>query len=196
MKIRGYDKANEEIKLEMTPMIDIVFQLLVFFIMTYKVTAMEGDYNIRMPSPGVEDTMEPETLEDFLQVRLVANAETRFLDRIEVTFGADQQTWNRSVYPVRRADPKVKLTKAQEQQNLQSRAVFTSLNQFVINVVGAGSGDPGSASEIEAEIEADVDLRYEDTVYAIEAISGYKDDNKKIVKLIEKIKFRDTSGGG
>lgn len=195
MKIRGYDKANEEIKLEMTPMIDIVFQLLVFFIMTYKVTAMEGDYNIRMPSPGAQETMQDELLEEILQVRLVANSENRFLDRIEVTYGPDQQTWRRDVYPVRREDPKVKLTKAQEQQNRESRAVFNSLNQFVINVVGGGSDDPGSASELEAEIEADTNLRYEDTVYAIEAISGYKDDNKKIIKLIEKIKFRDTSGG-
>lgn len=194
MKIRGYDKANEEIKLAMTPMIDIVFQLLVFFIMTYRVTAMEGDYNIRMPSAAVQPTIDEITLDEVLQVRLVANAETRFLERIEVTFGLEQKTWTRSTYPVR-ANKGEKLSRAQQQQNLESRKVFNSLNQFVINVVGAGSDDPGSSSEIEAEIEADVDLRYEDTVYAIEAISGYKDDNKKIVKLIEKIKFRDTTGG-
>ncbi len=193
MKIRGYDKQNEEIKLAMTPMIDIVFQLLVFFIMTYKVTAMEGDYNIRMPSAAAEPTMEIETLEDFLQVRLTANPENRFLDRIEVTFGPDQQTWVRSVYPARPGSPTGKLTAAELQQNLESRKVFNSLNQFVINVVGSGSGDPGSASEIEAEIEADADLRYEDTVYAIEAISGYRDDSRKIIKLIEKIKFRDSN---
>lgn len=194
MKIRGYDKENEEIKLAMTPMIDIVFQLLVFFIMTYKVTAMEGDYNIRMPSAAADPTMIEDVLEDFLQVRLVANPDNRFLDRIEVSYGVDQQTWARSVYPVRKAGSDTTLTAAEREQNRQSRAVFTSLNQFVINVVGTNSGDPGSGSEIEAEIEADPDLRYEDTVYAIEAISGYKDDQKRIIKLIEKIKFRDTAG--
>lgn len=193
MKIRGYDKENEEIKLSMTPMIDIVFQLLVFFIMTYKVTTMEGDYNIRMPSAAAEPTLTEETLEDFLQVRLIADPASRFLQTIEVNYGVDQQVWNRSTFPVR---PTVdqKLTPAQKEQNLESRRVFTSLNQFVINAVGAGSGDPGSSSEIEAEIDADPDLRYEDTVYAIEAISGYKDDQKRIVKLIEKIKFRDSTG--
>ena len=193
MKIRGYDKENEEIKLAMTPMIDIVFQLLVFFIMTYKVTAMEGDYNIRMPSAAAEPTLTEDTLEDFLQVRLNADPDTRFLESIEVTYGADQQKWSRTTWPVRPgADGK--LSEAERQQNQASRSVFNSLNQFVINVVGTGSGDPGSSVEIEAEIEADPDLRYEDTVYAIEAISGYKDDQKKIIKLIEKIKFRDTSG--
>jgi len=192
MKIRGYDKENEEIKLAMTPMIDIVFQLLVFFIMTYKVTAMEGDYNIRMPSAAVEPDMTVELLDEFLQIKLVANTENRFLDKIEVTFGADQQTWTRTVYPARLTGTGKKLTDAQKEQNRQSRAVFASLNQFVINVVGTGSGDPGSGSEIEAEIDADPNLRYEDAVYAIEAISGYKDDEKRIVKLIEKIKFRDS----
>ena len=82
MKIRGYDKENEEIKLSMTPMIDIVFQLLVFFIMTYKVTTMEGDYNIRMPSAAAEPTLTEETLEDFLLVRLIADPDSRFLQTI------------------------------------------------------------------------------------------------------------------
>ncbi len=36
-------------ELEMTPMIDIVFQLLAFFIMTFRITALEGDFNILMP---------------------------------------------------------------------------------------------------------------------------------------------------
>jgi len=196
MKIRGYDKANEEIKLQMTPMIDIVFQLLVFFIMTYKVTAMEGDYNIRMPSAANQPTMEELTLDKLLQVKLNANPETRFLESIEVTYGSDSKTWVRRVDPFRKTNPKLKLTPAQEAQNLQSRAVFASLNQFVIGVVNPGSGDPGSGSEIEAEIDADSSLRYEDTVYAIEAISGFKDDSKKIIKLIDKIKFTDNATGG
>ncbi len=195
MKIRGYDKQNEEIKLQMTPMIDIVFQLLVFFIMTYKVTALEGDFNIRMPSAADTQTITPDTLEDFLEVRLIANAESRFLERIEVTYGIETQSWARSVYPIRQEDPKVPLSDAQIEQNEQSRRVFKSLNDFVINIVGSGSSDPGSGVEIEAEIDADTALRYEDTIFAVEAISGYRDDNRQIIKLIEKIKFRDRSAG-
>ncbi len=48
MKIRN-KKNRDTIELQMTPMIDIVFQLLVFFIMTFKIVAMEGDFNIKMP---------------------------------------------------------------------------------------------------------------------------------------------------
>src|SRR5438094_7190371 len=39
----------DKIPIDMTPMIDIVFQLLTFFCMTLKVAAMEGDFSIKMP---------------------------------------------------------------------------------------------------------------------------------------------------
>ncbi|WP_425617965.1 ExbD/TolR family protein [Anatilimnocola sp. NA78] len=39
----------DKISIDMTPMIDIVFQLLTFFVMTLKIASAEGDFNIRMP---------------------------------------------------------------------------------------------------------------------------------------------------
>src|SRR5438132_3138842 len=49
----------DKIPIDMTPMIDIVFQLLSFFCMTLRVSAAEGDFNIRMPlaamSAGLPD---------------------------------------------------------------------------------------------------------------------------------------------
>jgi biopolymer transport protein ExbD len=48
MKVR-HQSEGEKIELQMTPMIDIVFQLLVFFIMTFKIVSQEGDFNIKMP---------------------------------------------------------------------------------------------------------------------------------------------------
>jgi biopolymer transport protein ExbD len=38
-----------KIAIDMTPMIDIVFQLLTFFCMTLRISTAEGDFNIRMP---------------------------------------------------------------------------------------------------------------------------------------------------
>ena len=50
MKIRHTTSSGQDkIELQMTPMIDIVFQLLIFFIMTFKIVAQEGDFNINMP---------------------------------------------------------------------------------------------------------------------------------------------------
>jgi biopolymer transport protein ExbD len=42
-------KLDGKIAIDMTPMIDIVFQLLTFFCMTLKVASAEGDFQIRMP---------------------------------------------------------------------------------------------------------------------------------------------------
>src|SRR5436190_2795227 len=39
----------DKIPIDMTPMIDIVFQLLSFFTMTLRVSSAEGDFNIKMP---------------------------------------------------------------------------------------------------------------------------------------------------
>ncbi len=41
--------VSDKIPIDMTPMIDIVFQLLTFFCMTLRVATAEGDFNIRMP---------------------------------------------------------------------------------------------------------------------------------------------------
>jgi biopolymer transport protein ExbD len=51
--------GSEGIEIPMTPMIDVVFQLLSFFLMTFKIVSPEGDFNIKMPlaapSPGKAD---------------------------------------------------------------------------------------------------------------------------------------------
>jgi len=49
MRVRNVKSSSEEVELQMTPMIDIVFQLLIFFIMTFKIASPEGDFNIKMP---------------------------------------------------------------------------------------------------------------------------------------------------
>ena len=74
MKVRNTSRhADEKVELMMTPMIDIVFQLLVFFIMTFKIVTPEGDFNIKMPiaapSQGVPN---PDELPP-LKVRLTAS---------------------------------------------------------------------------------------------------------------------------
>ncbi len=41
--------ASTRVEQNMTPMIDIVFQLLAFFVMTFKLAHVEGDFNVKMP---------------------------------------------------------------------------------------------------------------------------------------------------
>jgi biopolymer transport protein ExbD len=60
----------EKINIDMTPMIDVVFQLLIFFMLTLKLRADEGDFSINMPLG--ESQAETEQMPD-LKVRLIAN---------------------------------------------------------------------------------------------------------------------------
>ena len=76
MKVRRHRGAGEEkIELQMTPMIDIVFQLLVFFIMTFKIVAQEGDFNIKMPISAPREGLPPEDQLPPMRLRLQADAD-------------------------------------------------------------------------------------------------------------------------
>jgi biopolymer transport protein ExbD len=52
---RRTSMAADKVELQMTPMIDVVFQLLAFFIMTFRIIAQEGDFNIKMPSVAPQE---------------------------------------------------------------------------------------------------------------------------------------------
>jgi biopolymer transport protein ExbD len=69
MKVR-HQKPKEEIQLQMTPMIDIVFQLLAFFIMSFKIVTQEGDFNIKMPLAAPRQGAIDEQLIPPIKVRL------------------------------------------------------------------------------------------------------------------------------
>lgn len=75
MRIRSSDDREEDkIELQMTPMIDIVFQLLVFFIMTFKIVTQEGDFNVKMPLAAASGSeVDPTALD--MTLRLTANGE-------------------------------------------------------------------------------------------------------------------------
>lgn len=75
MRIRHADH-RDKIDVPMTPMIDIVFQLLVFFIMTFKIVLPEGDFNIRMPLPANDAPAAPSELPT-LNLRMVAAEDGR-----------------------------------------------------------------------------------------------------------------------
>lgn len=73
MRIRNTSRRDQSITLQMTPMIDIVFQMLVFFIMTFKVATQEGDFNIKMPAAAPTTGAVQEELLP-MRLRLTADA--------------------------------------------------------------------------------------------------------------------------
>jgi len=60
-------KQRENPKLEMTPMIDVVFQLLIFFIVTIKQEDILSHLDISRPAPDPNQKQE-EVVDDLLQI--------------------------------------------------------------------------------------------------------------------------------
>ncbi len=165
MKLRHLQRSGDEkIELQMTPMIDIVFQLLIFFILTFKIAPMEGDFRIKMPlaAPAVTEIdlaqLPP------LKVRLRAT-DTGQLAAVQ--FGDNVLTGT-------------------------PQEAFEKLHSRIRDIVGDESG-PGSVAEsTEVELDCDYNLRFEYVIDAISALSGYvvdEGDRTSVVRLIEKIKF-------
>jgi len=164
MKFRHLQTSDDgKVELQMTPMIDIVFLLLIFFIMTFKIVAPEGDFNMKMPlaAPSAGDA--PLDLPP-ITVRLMADSEGQ-LSSVQMgsnVLGGDRQE------------------------------AFAELHRNIRMIVGDDAG-PGSVAEnTEVELDCDYNLRFEYVIDAISALSGYvvdEGDRRSIVPLIEKIKF-------
>ncbi len=159
---------NEDIKLNMTSMIDIVFQLLVFFILTFKVVVQEGDFNIRMPLSTVAET-DLDIPPDLIRVILRAG-ESGAISTIEVDDEVEVKTM-------------VGDTTAE---------LYAQLNKYIDEKVSAGD-DPEEGVETEVEFDIDSNLKYGYTVRAIDAVSGKELEGGVVKKLIEKIKLKDNS---
>jgi biopolymer transport protein ExbD len=160
MKVRhSTSSGGEKIELQMAPLIDIVFQLLTFFIMTFKIGAQEGDFFVKMPlasqtpGPPSEIAMPPIT------IRLLA----------------DPRGGLAGVLINDRA--------------LAGRNPMDSLRLEIISLLGDDRGPGSYQESAEVELDCDYNLNYEHTIGAITAVSGYLDDSGNIVKLVEKIKF-------
>lgn len=79
MQIRGTTK-QEKIEAQMAPMIDVVFQLLIFFMLTLKIIEPEGDFNINMPIGAPTQTTSTDINFPDIKVRLVAGANGELAD--------------------------------------------------------------------------------------------------------------------
>ncbi|HID76258.1 MAG TPA: biopolymer transporter ExbD [Planctomycetaceae bacterium] len=118
MRVRRAGQREEKIELMMTPMIDVVFQLLVFFVMTFKIVEPEGDFNIKMPLAAPSEGIPPIDALPPMPVRLRAGpggrlASMQFGNRPLESFAELRQAVRRMVGdeagPGRAADAEVEL---------------------------------------------------------------------------------------
>lgn len=101
MKIRHASQEEEASGLQMTSMIDVVFLLLIFFLLTFKIVAPEGDFSVKMPAQAAaRGTPDPSAIPP-IKIRIAATqtgriAGIRFAD-VPVQNLADLRTKIRSV---------------------------------------------------------------------------------------------------
>lgn len=169
MKIRNSNKKGEKIEPQMAPMIDVVFQLLIFFMLTLKITEQEGDFNINMPVAAAASTATPEINIQPLKVRLKANAGGQL---VSLEFNGN---------------------------NLGNGArAFQLLNQEVLAALG-GRPDNPLKDDMEVEIEADAALHYEYVIDAVSACTGKMaiiNGQPVLQRYIENIKFAPAVEAG
>ena len=50
MRFKSHSTSPDRVQVPMVPMIDVIFQLLVFFLLNLRIVAPEGNFNLNMPA--------------------------------------------------------------------------------------------------------------------------------------------------
>lgn len=163
-------RDDEKLNINMTPMIDIVFQLLIFFVMSFKIVTPEGDFSVKMPmAPPAEGTPNPDDTPPLppIQIRLNSSTSGQLL---EVQSGS--RNFGRG------------------------EAGLESLQKFILQQIAPKDGRPNPevAKETEVELTCDFRLKYEYVIKCISYVTGKREANGEIIRIAEKIKFAAPVG--
>lgn len=160
MKIRNRT-GTVKIEAQMAPMIDVVFQLLIFFMLTLKIIEPEGDFDINMPIGAPSQSAVTDAELPPFRVRMEASPNSGELQQLYFNGNALGT----------------------------GRGAFALLNEEILKSVNAlKATGPGNLDKQEVEIDPDYNLNYEYIISAISACSG-KMVEGRMVRYISRIKF-------
>jgi len=159
MRIRRSGKRDETVELSMTPMIDIVFQLLVFFIMSFKIVAQEGDFNIKMPLATKQQGLPEDSPVLPMSIQLRAGTGGRLAGSGGIVVNGE--------LPFDTID---------------------ELHNYIIGVVGSDVPDARNDAEVELDCDYDLQYEFVvRAITAVSGYIDHS--TGQVVKLVEKIKF-------
>ena len=165
MKLRSSGQEAEKIEPQMAPMIDVVFQLLIFFMLTLNIVEPEGDFNVNMPITDNASAAEDPKIVPEIKVRMIAN-EDGSLNTIRLG-----------------------------QVNLGNGPnVFAGLNHEILKIIGRPGNPITKDMEVEIEADYNLHYEYTLKAVSA-CTGRLDSSGKHIIRYIEKIKFAPPVGG-
>ncbi len=166
MNERRIKVKTSEPTLQLTSMIDVVFLLLSFFVVTYKTPEVEGDFNIRMPAEA-QSTATPD-LDDLSPVSIRLTADSNGVLN-GILFGE---------------------SKIEDMKALRAAVYrYVVSNDVPFKDAFNAAATPEFRGDLEIELDCDKNLKYAYTMEAITAATGYLNAENQVVKMVEKVKF-------
>jgi biopolymer transport protein ExbD len=187
-------KLAGKIPIDMTAMIDVVFQLLTFFMLTLKSVVVEGDFNIRMPLGASAGAAEENPIPPLI-LKMSADASGRLtgvqmggksvvgqdlLDSLGSADGLLEQALAAAA-----KGNKGPMAQARRAKEEAAQKLTATLQAQIVDTFG---NDLSRAELTELELDCDPGLKYDHVVSAITAASGILKGDE-VVPLIQKIKF-------
>jgi len=186
-------KLAGKIPIDMTAMIDVVFQLLTFFMLTLKSVVVEGDFNIRMPLGASAGAAEDDPIPPLI-LKMTATPEGRLA---AVQMGGKTIVGPDLLGELGSADALLEqamaagpgnqgaMKQARRAKELTAQKLTAALQAQIVDTFG---NDLSRAELTELELDCDPGLKYDHVVSAITAASGILKGDE-VVPLIQKIKF-------
>lgn len=138
MKIRHHEHIGK-VDLAMTPMIDIVFLLNIFFLFTFKIVLPEGDFNVQMPSAAAARAAEPSEIPPLrLVLRAAPTGELADLQLSGRSFGNGRDAFAQLQNYIR--TQVVAGGEAAEEQEVEIDADYNLNYDYVVRAITAVTG--------------------------------------------------------
>lgn len=161
MKFRHSSGEAERIELQMAPMIDVIFLLLIFFMLTLRIVEPEGDFSINMPIAAPQKAQPDQPKLGDIKVRMIAAADGSLgqlmLGQRQLGSGPD---------------------------------AFDRLNGMILRLIGRPGSPLAKDVEVEIDADYELDYEYFiKAVSACTGRLDESTTPPRIVRYVEKIKF-------
>lgn len=200
MKFRHSGGENEKIEAQMAPMIDVVFQLLIFFMLTLKIIEPEGDFSINMPQGRPQQVTSDERRIDPKTVTMRARDDgtLKSLMLNNAPFAIEKSNDTALIQQYIKLNPKALLTADQAAWRIGEDKAFARLNAEIEKWVRKQRANWGTSKAEKEDLEKKlkVKLRFDYHLhnrYVIKATSACRgktvEGSDRPVDLVKNIEF-------